>query len=78
MYSEELQFFLESRQRIIESDELKEVIDLSKNPQLKRIVFNSGNNTYDMWDDKGNWFHFTALEFGEKRTDEVIRKLKKL
>ena len=56
MSHEELEYFIRSRNGQISSDELLEVLDISKNPQLDHIIYE--NEMWKAWDSDGNYYEF--------------------
>lgn len=56
MTSDEIEAFINSRYGELSSDEILELMDIDKNPQIDHIVFE--NNSWKMWDNTGREFHF--------------------
>ena len=56
MTSDEIEAFINSRSGELSSDEILEMMDVDKNPQIDHIVFE--NNSWKMWDNAGREFHF--------------------
>lgn len=56
MTSDEIESFINSRYGELSSDEILELMDVDKNPQIDHIVFE--NNSWKMWDNTGREFHF--------------------
>lgn len=56
MTSDEIEAFINSRYGELSSDEILEMMDVDKNPQIDHIVFE--NNSWKMWDNTGREFHF--------------------
>ena len=56
MTSDEIEAFINSRYGELSSDEILELMDVDKNPQIDHIVFE--NNSWIMWDNVGREFHF--------------------
>lgn len=56
MTSDEIEAFINSRYGELSSDEILELMDVDKNPQIDHIVFE--NNEWRMWDNAGREFHF--------------------
>lgn len=56
MNHEELQYYIRSRNAQLSSDELLEVLDISKNPQLDHIIYE--NEMWKAWDADGNYYEF--------------------
>lgn len=56
MTSDEIEAFINSRYGELSSDEILELMDVDKNPQIDHIVFE--NNSWKMWDNTGREFHF--------------------
>ena len=54
MTNEELDYYIRSRYGQLSSDEILQVIDTSKNPQLNHIVYE--NNLWKVWDTDGNYY----------------------
>lgn len=62
MYPEELRNFINERGCLIKKSDLLLVIDIDKNPQLNHVTYNGYDNSYDMWDCYGNYYHFSVVE----------------
>ena len=62
MYPVELKQYIDERNGALNKDETKFVIDINLHPQLNHIEFNPYNNTYDMWDNEGNYYHFIVRQ----------------
>lgn len=56
MNHEELEYYIRSRNAQLSSDELLEVLDISKNPQLNHIIYE--NEMWKAWDADGNYYEF--------------------
>ena len=56
MTSDEIEAFINSRYVELSSDEILQLMDVDKNPQIDHIVFE--NNSWKMWDNTGREFHF--------------------
>lgn len=56
MTSDEIESFINSRYGELSSDEILELMDVDKNPQIDHIIFQ--NNEWIMWDNTGREFHF--------------------
>ena len=56
MTSDEIEAFINSRYGELSSDEILELMDVDKNPQIDHIIFENG--TWIMWDNIGREFHF--------------------
>ena len=56
MTSDEIEAFINSRYGELSSDEILELMDVDKNPQIDHIIFQ--NNEWIMWDNTGREFHF--------------------
>ena len=56
MTSDEIETFINSRYGELSSDEILELMDVDKNPQIDHIIFENG--TWIMWDNAGREFHF--------------------
>ena len=56
MTSDEIEAFINSRYGELSSDEILQLMDVDKNPQIDHIVFE--NNSWKMWDNTGREFHF--------------------
>ena len=54
MNNEELDYYIRSRYGQLSSDEILQVIDTSKNPQLNHIVYE--NSVWKVWDIDGNYY----------------------
>lgn len=74
MYSWEIQEFLKERNYYIGGDDLLKLISVEENPQLNHIVYSPYNNTYDMWDKDGNYFHFTPMPYEEAIEKQLVRR----
>lgn len=58
MYPNELLEFINSRNGKLTSEEANIVLNIKNNPQLNHITYNCYNNSYDIWDYTGNYYHF--------------------
>ena len=56
MTSDEIESFINSRYGELSSDEILQLMDIDKNPQIDHIVFE--NELWKMWDNTGREFHF--------------------
>lgn len=71
--------YIEARNYLLETEELLYITDLKLHPQLDHISFNVFSSEYRMWDKRGTFFKFYALNINEKRSDfpdkkRVLRK----
>lgn len=57
MTHEELQYYISSRYGQLSSDEILEILDISKNPQLNHIVYE--NDIWKAWDADGHYYEFS-------------------
>lgn len=69
MYSSEIEKILKDNNYRLGGKQLLDIIDINKNPQIKKIKFNPYDNSYDMWDEN-NHFHFTAIKLSQNRDEE--------
>lgn len=58
MYPSELKQYINERNGILSSGEIRYVTDINLHPQLNHITFNPWDSSYDMWDNLGNHYHF--------------------
>lgn len=56
MNHEELEYYIRLRNAQLSSNELLEVLDISKNPQLNHIIYE--NEIWKAWDVDGNYYEF--------------------
>lgn len=56
MTSDEIESFINSRYGELSSDEILQLMDVDKNPQIDHIIFKNGS--WIMWDNAGREFHF--------------------
>lgn len=72
MFSWEIKNFLEQRNYHLGGNDLLFILDVKQHPQINHIKFNPYDNSYEMWDKEGNYFHFTAIPYKEviKKEDE--------
>ena len=56
MNHEELEYYIRCRNAQLSSDELLEVLDISKNPQLNHIIYENG--VWTAWDTNGHYYEF--------------------
>lgn len=56
MLSYEMKKYIENRNYELNSEEILNIIDVSKNPQINHIIYE--NNLYKVWDKDGNYFEF--------------------
>lgn len=62
MYPEEMKTYIEQRNFNLDKGEILYVTDISLHSQLTHITYNPWDNSYDMWDRYGNYFHFSVKE----------------
>ena len=62
MYPIELKQYIDERNGVLNREETKFVIDINIHTQLNHISYNPYNNTYDMWDNEGNYYHFIVRQ----------------
>lgn len=74
MYSWEIEKFLKDRNYTVGGDDLINLIDTRKNPQLSHIEYNAGNGSYDMWDKEGNHYHFSAIPYNEAKEKGLVKR----
>ena len=60
MYPSELKQYINERNNILTSDEIKFVTDINLHPQINHILYNHWDCSYDMWDREGNHYHFSV------------------
>lgn len=70
MYSWEIEKFLKDRNYCIGKNDLKFITDIKSHPQLDHIKYNSYDNSYDMWDKEGTYYHFKVEN---KEIDDLER-----
>ena len=56
MTDEEINYYIRSRNNQLSSDEILQVIDTSKNPQINHIVYE--RDVWKVWDVNGNYYEF--------------------
>lgn len=56
MTNKELSYYINSRNGKLSSDEILNVVDTSKNPQLNHIEYENG--LWKAWDTSGNYYEF--------------------
>lgn len=56
MTDEELEYYIRCRNAQLSTDELLEVLDISKNPQLNHIIYEHG--VWKAWDTNGHYYEF--------------------
>ena len=56
MTSDEIEAFINVRNGELSSDEILEVLDVDKNPQIDHVI--REGDTWRMWDDTGKEFSF--------------------
>lgn len=74
MYPWELSKFIEERQYYLGGDDLCKATSVKENPQLDHIKYNPFDQTYDMWDREGNYYHFTAMPYEEAVQKKLVKK----
>lgn len=60
MTDRELKEYIDSKNGLLNTDELLEVLDLKKNPQLDHIIFQG--DVWKAWDCNGNYYEFRKSE----------------
>lgn len=58
MYSWEIEKFLKDRNYYIGGDDLTFITDMRRHSQLNHIKYDPYNNSYEMWDNDGNYYNF--------------------
>ena len=71
MYTWEIINYINQRGKYLKPEEIKEVIDVFKNPQIDHIEYNTFENKYQMWDKEGNYMEFWV------NNEELVRKREK-
>ncbi len=61
MYSYEIKQFLYDRNNVLSRDEYLEITDLSKNPQIREMKYNTFDDTYEVTTSDGYFFKFMVL-----------------
>ena len=56
MTDEELNYYIRSRNIQLSSDEILQVIDTEKNPQINHIIYE--RDVWKIWDTDGNYYEF--------------------
>lgn len=74
MYPYEVAEFLRKRNWYIGGDDLIKVTSTKENPQLNHIKFNAFNNEYEMWDNEGNYYKFTAMPYKEAIEKGLVKQ----
>ena len=74
MYSWEIYNFLQERNYYIGGDDLLKIISPQENPQLNHIKFNSFDNSYEMWDNEGNYFKFYVIPYEEAKAKGLVKR----
>jgi hypothetical protein len=49
MYSEELKFYIDSKNSVLSSEEYVFVTDMNRHPQINHIKYNPWDNSTDIW-----------------------------
>ena len=62
MYPNELKQYINDRNGELTSYEIAFVTNIYLHTQINHITYNSWDASYDMWDCKGNHYHFIAIE----------------
>ena len=58
MYPWEIEKFLKDRNYCISGDDLTFITDMRRHSQLNHIKYDPYNNSYEMWDNDGNYYNF--------------------
>jgi len=74
MYSWEIINFIKDRNYYIGGDDLLKVISPDENPQLTHIKYNSFNNSYELWDNEGNYITFYVMPFIEAQEKGLVKQ----
>ena len=59
MYPVELKQYIDERNGVLNRDETEFVTDIKQHKQLNHIQYNQYDSSYDMWDNEGNYYHFS-------------------
>lgn len=74
MYPWELDKFIKDRGNRLGGDDLLKAISIEENPQLNHIVYNPYNQSYEMWDYEGNYYHFSPIPIDEVKQKTLVKK----
>lgn len=74
MFSWEIENFLKERNYYIGGNDLNFILDTRQHPQINHIKFNPFDNTYEMWDKDGRYFHFTGMTYKEAKEKGLINE----
>ena len=74
MYPWELDKFIKDRNYKLGGDDLLKAISIKENPQLNHIVYDPYNQSYEMWDYEGNYYHFSPIPFDEVEQKTLVKK----
>lgn len=77
MYSHEIKAYLDIRNNLLKTpEEILEVIDIKKNPQINWIRFHNGPNNYEITTSDEYYFMFHVLTIDEYAKEcESVKKL---
>lgn len=77
MYSHEIKAYLDIRNNLLKTpEEILEVIDIKKNPQINWIRFHNGPNNYEITTSDKYYFMFHVLTIDEYAEEcESVKKL---
>ena len=74
MFSWEIENFLKQRNYYIGGKDLNFILDTRQHSQINHIKFNPFDNTYEMWDKDGKYFHFTGMTYKEAKEKGLINE----
>lgn len=58
MYPHEIKQYIADRNGVLKPGEVNFVTDIELHPQINHIIYNPCDNSYDMWDNIGTFYHF--------------------
>lgn len=73
MYPDELDYFINCRNKVLGGDDLLRAIDTNENTQINHIEYNPANKSYQMWDVDGRYYYFTAMPYAEAQRRGLVK-----
>ena len=73
MYSQELEYFIKSRNYILGGDDLSRVINPIESPQINRITYHPENSSYTISTNDNYYFNFKAMPYEEAKKRNLVK-----
>ena len=77
MYSNEIANYINERNYLLGGDDLNNVIDINKNPQINRIIYHPFDMSYYIATNDNYEFNFKVIPYEEAKIKKLVREIKK-